>query len=238
MIITRIQYATIVFAAGLLTCVPFQPVSADDEAGVVRITDQTRNSRENTVIRANDDEIGKDPAADQSLVPTPETSSAIGTDNSTEGSRHCNTHTSGPLANWWDNQLSYYYARRLNNEEGLEYARYRRQCWWANQNAMYRSRNECVNSQFRDHIYCKFGYFIPTGCCGKGCPIAGRYRMVYAVEPNYFDPRDGQIFAAQGTGVPMAVPLAPNVGHTYNYSWGIPSSRLTPISNVTGPPAY
>ena len=30
--------------------------------------------------------------------------------------------------------------------------------------------------------------------------------------------------------VPVAMPLAPNVEHQYNYGWGIPSSRLTPIS--------
>jgi hypothetical protein len=25
------------------------------------------------------------------------------------------------------------------------------------------------------------------------------------------------------------VPLAPNVRHSYNYSWGTPSSRITPM---------
>ena len=62
--------------------------------------------------------------------------------------------------------------------------------------------------------------------------------MVYAVDPNYFDGRDGQLYSAEGYGVPMAVPLAPNVGHTYNYSWGLPASRLTPISNVAPVPAH
>ena len=81
-----------------------------------------------------------------------------------------------------------------------------------------------------DCLYCKLGYFHPQGCCGAGCPPADCYHMAYAVNPEYFDSRDAQVYAAQGYGLPMAVPLAPNVNHTYNYSWGIPSSRLTPIS--------
>lgn len=79
---------------------------------------------------------------------------------------------------------------------------------------------------------CKYGYFYPTGCGGTGCPPVGFYNMVYAVDPYHHDQRDGQVYSAQGSGVPMAVPLAPNVRHTYNYGWGIPSSRLTPISRV------
>lgn len=78
---------------------------------------------------------------------------------------------------------------------------------------------------------CKFGYFLPSGCGGGGCPWFGTYDMVYPVNPHYFDSRDGKVYAAQGYGVPVAVPLAPNVRHTYNYGWGIPSSRRTPISN-------
>ena len=70
------------------------------------------------------------------------------------------------------------------------------------------------------------------GCCGKGCPPFKHYQLLYAVNPGYFDQRDGRVYASMQTGVPMAVPLAPNVNYTYNYSWGIPSSRLTPISRV------
>lgn len=82
---------------------------------------------------------------------------------------------------------------------------------------------------------CKFGYFIPTGACGQGAPPIGHYSMVYPVNPAHFDARDGQIYAAQGYGGAVSVPMAPVVNHTYNYGWGIPSSRLTPISHPVAP---
>ena len=85
-----------------------------------------------------------------------------------------------------------------------------------------------------DYLRCKFGYFIPTGGGGKGVPWVGCYSRVYPQNPYYSDARDGQTYAAQGYGVPISVPLAPVVGHTFDYSWGIPSSRLTPVSH----PAY
>lgn len=82
------------------------------------------------------------------------------------------------------------------------------------------------------YFRCKFGYFIPTGNGGAGAPFMGTYARVYPQDPSYFDQRDGQLWAAQGYGTPVAVPLAPVVGHQYNYSWGVPSSRLTPISRL------
>lgn len=84
----------------------------------------------------------------------------------------------------------------------------------------------------REFFRCKFGYFIPTGCGGKGCAPIGHYKMTYAVDPYYFDGRDGQLYGAQGYGVPVAVPLAPTVRQTYNYGWGIPSSRITPVTRI------
>lgn len=112
------------------------------------------------------------------------------------------------------------------------------------QAAQYRMRNRSASAQIamaaRSNAQqsaqiarCKFGYFIPTGCGGAGCPPFGVYRMVYPADPSYFDQRDGQVYAAAGYGGPVAVPIAPNVEHTYNYGWGLPSSRLTPISHPT-----
>ena len=79
-------------------------------------------------------------------------------------------------------------------------------------------------------LHTRYGYFWPTGGAGYGIPWAGGYWVTYPTNPGYFDHRDGQVYSAQGYGAPMAVPLAPNVDHTYNYGWGLPSSRLTPVS--------
>lgn len=118
--------------------------------------------------------------------------------------------------------------------------------WLAGQATMHRARTQYASMQMRSEFEadcrekalwarCKFGYFLPSGCCGKGCPPIGHYSMVYPVNPAHADGRDGQVYAAQGYGGPVAMPLAPNVGHTYNYGWGIPSSRLTPISHPVSP---
>jgi len=93
----------------------------------------------------------------------------------------------------------------------------------------------CVKSHrdpMLEYLKCKFGFLIPTGCGGAGCPPFGKYARVYPQDPSYFDQRDGQAYGASGYGVPVSVPLAPVVGHTYNYSWGTPSSRLTPVSRL------
>ncbi len=74
-----------------------------------------------------------------------------------------------------------------------------------------------------------------VGTWRREIPLAGHYGMGYPIDPHYFDQRDGRIYAAQGYGHPVAVPLAPNVEYTYNYGWGLPSSRLTPISRMPKP---
>lgn len=72
------------------------------------------------------------------------------------------------------------------------------------------------------------------GCkvCRTKTPLFGHYKMIYPADPNYFDARDGRVHAAGTTGVPMAVPLAPVVHDQYNFGWGLPASRLTPISRI------
>lgn len=94
--------------------------------------------------------------------------------------------------------------------------------------------HDCDKQAMCDYLRCKFGYVCPSGAGGAGIPWVGKYSRVYPQDPYYFDQRDGQTWAAQGYGAPIAVPLAPVVGHSFNYGWGIPSSRLTPISH----PAY
>ncbi|MBL8819320.1 MAG: hypothetical protein JNL58_25030 [Planctomyces sp.] len=96
--------------------------------------------------------------------------------------------------------------------------------WWRGQSLSFREKN----SRLANHL---FGWMVPSGCCGQGCPPVGKYHITYADQPNYFDQRDGQLYGAQGYGMPMTVPLAPHVRQQYNYGWGVPSSRLTHISN-------
>lgn len=84
------------------------------------------------------------------------------------------------------------------------------------------------NARLADKL---FGWMIPSGCGGQGCPPCGKYHMTYAEQPDYINPNDTQIYATHQYGMPITVPLAPNVNHTYNYSAGIPSSRITTIGN-------
>ena len=107
--------------------------------------------------------------------------------------------------------------------------------WLGDQWAQFNARNRQQGEILRAHCHGKMAYFHPMGNGGEGVPPFGCYHLVYAVDPGYSDPRDSQIYAAQGYGVPIAVPLAPTVRHTMNYSAGIPASRLTPISNVVPP---
>jgi hypothetical protein len=77
--------------------------------------------------------------------------------------------------------------------------------------------------------------FLNSGC---GCHFLDMhcYGYTYAYNPWYTDCRDGRVYAAYGWGAPMTVPLAPTVTNQHNYGWGIPSSRLTPISRVAPNP--
>ncbi|MCA9080293.1 MAG: hypothetical protein KDA58_07015 [Planctomycetaceae bacterium] len=129
------------------------------------------------------------------------------------GSGHRCFLSHGPLCDYFRMQASMHRARNMGTSMALHMA----------------VEEECAEKA--QWAKCKFGYFLPAGCDGKGVPPLGAYSMVYPVDPSYFDQRDGQVYAAQGYGGPVAVPLAPNVQHTYNYGWGLPSSRLTPISH-------
>ena len=107
--------------------------------------------------------------------------------------------------------------------------------WWCEQQYKSNCRRAYRNHVLAAHFHNKFNYFTPSGCCGEGCPPFGCYKRVYATEPHYMDGRDSEVYASPMTGHPTAVPLAPTVRHQYNYSWGTPSSRLTPVSNVILP---
>jgi hypothetical protein len=101
---------------------------------------------------------------------------------------------------------------------------------WHSQSMSFRNKNSRLSHKL-------FGWMVPSACVA---PV-GSYHRVYAHDPSYFDSRDGQLYGAQGYGMPITVPLAPNVHHTYNYSAGLPASRVTHIGNynpVTAPAPY
>lgn len=101
---------------------------------------------------------------------------------------------------------------------------------------MFFARNRQQSDILGAHFRGKLAYLTPMGNGGAGAPPFGCYQLVYPVNPDYANPYDvQQQYGAQGYGVPMSVPLAPNVRHTMNYSAGMPASRLTPISNVVPP---
>ncbi len=190
------------------------PLLADDEEavvrlqarpaeGVVRVSDQTNENQE--VVR------GQSPGATQTTT-------------------FCQTYPGGS-----------YCPPPGYQEPCRDYCCNSKFCMWLHANAdVYHARTQMQTAIFREvcRADCeqkgavlrgKFGYFCPTGCCGAGCPPIGCYSMVYPVDPSYFDSRDGQVYGTSETGGPVAVPLAPVVNHTYNYGWGVPSSRLTPV---------
>ncbi len=99
--------------------------------------------------------------------------------------------------------------------------------WWRGQYLNYHGRNQWL----ANHL---FGWMVPSGCCGQGCPPCGKYQVTYADDPGYADQRDnGQAYGVQEYGVPLSVPLTPTVRQSYNYSWGTPSSRITPLGSYT-----
>lgn len=76
---------------------------------------------------------------------------------------------------------------------------------------------------------CLFGWAIPSGNCGQGLPLFGKYHTVYADNPGYVNPADTQLYATGANGLPVVIPTAPNVNYQYNYSSGMPASRITTL---------
>ena len=76
--------------------------------------------------------------------------------------------------------------------------------------------------------YCRLRH----GLCYKLHHVAGHLNKCHvSAHPGagMYDQRDSVAYSAEGWGTPVSVPLAPTVKYVYNYSWGIPSSRLTPV---------
>lgn len=100
--------------------------------------------------------------------------------------------------------------------------RYPKRLWRGHQ-MNYLARNQRLAN-------CLFGWMVPSGCA----PPVGCYKITYADQPGARHPQDGgMVYGAQGYGTHVSVPLPPNVHYSYNYSWGTPASRLTPVGHYT-----
>ncbi|RMG40861.1 MAG: hypothetical protein D6725_02640 [Planctomycetota bacterium] len=131
-----------------------------------------------------------------------------------------------------ENQLKYYKWRTkafldTHADPGAEGGWFAAKCWLKDQWAMYLARNRIQSAAFNAKLHAKLAYFVPSGCGGAGCPPVGFYSLVYPANPYYIDRRDTQVYANPVTGIPMVVPLPPNVEHVMHYSDDTPSSRLT-----------
>ncbi|MDB5389062.1 MAG: hypothetical protein JWM11_4708 [Planctomycetaceae bacterium] len=98
-------------------------------------------------------------------------------------------------------------------------------CSWMSGWSNCKNNSAACRAEFGQRFRCSMSFLKPLTYwdVGSQCDII-------AVNPGYANPADlGPAYAAQGFGGPVTVPLAPNVRSQYNYGWGIPSSRLTPI---------
>lgn len=102
--------------------------------------------------------------------------------------------------------------------------------YWGDQFSRYRCRNQVQSQRLANGLGCTFAFAAPLFWWD-----AGARKDIIAVNPGYSDPRDSELYSAQGYGVPIAVPLAPVVRDTYNYGWGLPASRLTPVATHAVP---
>lgn len=102
--------------------------------------------------------------------------------------------------------------------------------FWGDQFYRHRCRNQIQSQRLGNGLGCTFAFAAPLTWWDWGAR-----KDIIAVNPAYSDPRDSELYSAQGYGVPIAVPLAPVVRDTYNYGWGMPSSRLTPVATHAVP---
>lgn len=103
-------------------------------------------------------------------------------------------------------------------------------CRWQDRWRDWRQGAAERRANFGARFRCSMGFLRPLTYWDIGFQ-----KDAIAVDPNYAHPADvGGYYAAQGYGVPVTVPLPPSVRDGYNYSWGLPGSRLTPLSTPAG----
>ena len=122
--------------------------------------------------------------------------------------------------------------RRIFNPQPEDLAGEARLSDWGHKHSQhFLARNRYQSQVIGDWFYDELGLYDPSsGAGGRGVPPFGMYQRVYPVNPLYTHPQDTRLYGTQAAGIPIAIPLAPTVGSAYNYSTGIPSSRLTNIS--------
>jgi len=223
----RLQF---LFAGMLL---PVASASAEDSEGVVRLGRDSStgivrlNAQSGTVIRAQSPELTDIVSPSEPILPVSNLEMA-----------NCEQEVLAEESPAVNGQNTQHVCQDPNcpnhhcqNDVPLRY----RMAAWVHNDIAYKSawfRGKFGHGDRAGHG--GYGHGGRGGHAGNGnhspeYPLAGKYHIVYPADPSYFDARDGQIYAAQGYGGPVSVPLAPVVNHTFNYSWGIPSSRLTPV---------
>lgn len=107
----------------------------------------------------------------------------------------------------------------------------RPRCRWLDGFRDWRTESAARRANFGARFRCSMGFLRPLTYWDFGAQ-----KDVIALDPNYAHPNDmgTNYYAAQGYGVPVSVPLPPSVRASYNYGWGLPSSRITPVTSPAG----
>jgi hypothetical protein len=132
--------------------------------------------------------------------------------------------------NPWANYAPGYNSYPIARDPHQGYVAYSHTGWFGNWSSCHNNGAAC-RAEFGQRFRCSMSFLKPLTYWDAGAQCD-----VIAVNPGYVHPSDlnNPGYAAQGFGGPVTVPLAPNVRSQYNYGWGIPSSRLTPITYPTG----
>lgn len=140
----------------------------------------------------------------------------------------------GGAYNPWANYAPGYNVYPNHNDPNRGYVAYSHTCGgngeWACRFQQWQNDCAAKRADCGRRFRCNLSFLRPLTYWDAGCKTD-----IIALDPGYSHPSDASgVYAAQGFNGPVTIPLAPNVRDSYNYSWGIPSSRLTPVAG----PAY
>jgi hypothetical protein len=147
---------------------------------------------------------------------------------------HWGAHAGTNYYNPWAGYAPGYNAYPVGRDPNRGYVAYSHSggtcCPWLS--GLDNCKRNCAahRAEFGQRFRCSMSFLKPLTYWDAGAQCD-----IIAVDPGYSHPADlYPAYAAQGFGGPVTVPLAPNVRNQYNYSWGLPSSRLTPIMPPAG----